>query len=524
MHLAYSYGVNRIWIVNVGDIKPMEFPIEFFLDYAWNPEEWSAERLPDYARLWAEHQFGKKYSKDIANILTKYTKFNSRRKPELLSPDTYSLVNYREAETIVSEYNKLAEKAQKINNSLPVEYKDAFYQLVLHPVTACSNLNELYVTAGKNHLYAVQGRAATNIFAEKVKELFNKDSAISYYYNRMMANGKWNHMMDQTHIGYTIWQQPDKDTMPEVKKIEIPSSADMGVAIEGSDNWWPDEKGEAVLPELDPYQQQTLYIEVFNRGTTPFKYSIQVEKPWVKISSKKGIINTEERIWVSMDWKNAPIGKHSTSITVTGSNKCIVVITVKINNPSSPGRDQITGFIESNGYVSIEAEHYTLVVNSSQITWQLIPDLGRTLSAMTPFPVTAPTQQLQGDNPRLEYRMYLFNKGEIKVKAYLSPTLNFHANQGLRYAISFDNEPPQIINIHTNDSLQEWEKNVSNNINMQISKHFINESGEHILKFWAVDPGVVLQKLVVETGEVKPSYLGPPESFNKAVGSNKQKK
>jgi hypothetical protein len=122
MHLAYEYGCDRIWIVNVGDIKPVEFPLEFFLDYAWNPEVWPAEKIPEYTRQWAMEQFGAEYAAEIAEILSEYTRFNSRRKPELLSPETYSLVNYLEAETVVAEFNALAEKARQICNNLPPEY------------------------------------------------------------------------------------------------------------------------------------------------------------------------------------------------------------------------------------------------------------------------------------------------------------------------------------------------------------------------------------------------------------------
>jgi hypothetical protein len=251
MHLAYEYGVDRIWIVNVGDIKPMEFPISFFLDYAWNPDKITADSLPGYNREWAAEQFGKKFSPDIAEILNLYTKYNSRRKPELLEPQTYSLANCREAETIVSDYKSLEKKADKIYNFLPPEYRNAFFQLVLHPVEACSNLNELYYTTAKNLLYAKQGRAVTNSLAAKVKELFDRDSAISCRYNKIVSGGKWNHMMDQTHIGYTYWQQPDVNSIPVTKTIAIPFAQDMGVAIEGFESWWPAEKKDALLPEFD---------------------------------------------------------------------------------------------------------------------------------------------------------------------------------------------------------------------------------------------------------------------------------
>jgi hypothetical protein len=527
MHLAYEYGADRIWIVNVGDIKPMEFPISFFLNYAWNPNQLSAEDLPEYTRQWAEEQFGQQYSTEIANILDTYTKFNSRRKPEMLSPETYSLVNYREAETVVAEYCALVKKARQIGESLPAEYKDSFYQLVLHQPTVCANLNDLYVTVGKNYLYAKQGRAVTNDLAKKAKELYKEDSLISKYYNTMMVDGKWNHMMDQVHIGYKYWQQPDRNAMPEVKEILIPDAAEMGVAIEGSEKFWPNEKSEAILPEFDPIHNQNYYFEIFNRGRTPFGYLVQTNSPWIKFSSEKGTITTEERIYVSIDWKKAPDGKHRIPITISGPNEANVIVQAVINNPDSLKRAKIGGFVESNSYVSIEAVDYLKAISTSSINWTTIPNLGRTGSAMTAMPVTAQSQTPGGTSPRLEYKVHFFSSGEVRVKTYLSPILNFHGTQGLRYAISFDNETPQIINIHENDTIPDWRyprwwnQTVSENIMIRISKHLVQTPGEHILKFWMVDPSVVLQKIVIETGEVKPSYLGPPESSQVIVKRTK---
>ena len=235
LNRTYRHGVDRIWVVNVGDLKPMEFPIEFFLDFAWNPDQWPADKLFEYTRQWAENQFGAKYATEIASLLNDYTRFNSRRKPELLEPTTYSLTNYAEAERIANEYNALADKAKSFFEKMPAKYKDAFYQLVLHPVAACANLNDLYVTVGKNRMYAAQGRVSANDMAEKAKQLYQTDAEMSDFYNKKLAGGKWNHMMDQTHIGYTYWQQPNKNSMPKVETIVVKQSAEMGIAIEGSD-------------------------------------------------------------------------------------------------------------------------------------------------------------------------------------------------------------------------------------------------------------------------------------------------
>ncbi|MFC1551481.1 glycosyl hydrolase 115 family protein [Candidatus Latescibacterota bacterium] len=511
MNLAYRHGVDRIWLVNVGDIKPMEFPIEFFLDFAWNPDLWPAERLPEYTRKWAEEKFGAEHAADIAGIMTQYTRFNSRRKPELLAPDTYSLIHYREAETVVGEYNALAEKARRIYDTLPTEYRDAYYQLVMHPVEACANLNDLYVTAAKNRLYAEQGRAQANDLAEKARMLFEKDAEISHYYNKVMAGGKWNHMMDQTHIGYTYWQQPENNTIPEISEIEIPAAADMGVAIESSDTWWPMEQGDAVLPEFDPYGSQSYYIEIFNRGGTPFDFTARTGESWLNISAEKGTVENETRLWVSADWQNVPAGTHRVPITVTGPAGARVIVYADVNK----SLDAVKGFVESNGYVSMEAVHYSRAVEESPVGWQIIPNLGRTLSSVTPVPVTADSRNPGGESPRLEYDVHLFHSGSVNVRVYVSPTLNYYNNQGLRYAVSIDDAEPQIVNIHTDSSQRAWQETVRNNVNVTVSAHTVNAPGAHVLKFWMVDPGVVLQKIVVETEEIGQTYLDSPESYYK---------
>src|SRR5215208_6804308 len=304
MHLAYRHGANRIWIVNVGDIKPLEFPVEFFLTYAWNPEAWPAERLDDYARLWAEREFGPEHAAEIAEVVAKYTKYNGRRKPELLEPNTYSLVNYREAETTVNAYRSLARAAERLYDSMPAEKKDAFFQLVLYPVKACAVLHEMYFAVGRNRMYAVQGRASTNETAERARELFREDERLARYYNEQLAGGKWSHMMDQTHIGYTYWQQPVRNAMPAVQEIQVPATPEMGVAVEGSEASWPESPREAALPPFSPFDRPR-YFEIFNRGRAPFEYTVETNEPWLRVGRAGGTLTRDERVWVSVDWRSA---------------------------------------------------------------------------------------------------------------------------------------------------------------------------------------------------------------------------
>jgi hypothetical protein len=226
---------------------------------------------------------------------------------------------------------------------------------------------------------------------------------------------------------------------------------------------------------------------------------------WLQVTPAAASIEKEGRLWVSVDWPEVPQGTQQVALTISGPGGASEV---PVNQPAPP--DQLSGLVESHGYVAMEAEQYTGAVEVDPIRWQRIPDLGRTLSGMTPFPVTAPSQTPGGDSPHLEYGMYLGSSGSVTVSAYLAPTLNFHV-VGLRYAVSFDDAAPRIVNIHSDTSNATWQGRVSDNINLSSTTHTLNEPGYHVLKYWMVDPGVVLEKLVVSTkGTIRPSYLGPP--------------
>lgn len=217
MHLAWQYNVRDIWIVNVGDIKPMELPISFFLDYAWNPEQIGPTDLMAYTEAWAAAQFGPRHAKEIAALLDGYSKINSRRKPELLDHRTF-LLQAGEWDRAVAEYNALHTLAEEVSKHLPQQMQDAYFQLVQHPVMACANLYELYHATAYNHYWAEQNSLYANYFADKVAEKYLADSLITIRYHKL-GNGKWNHMMSQTHIGYTGWQQPRYNAMPKVSRI-----------------------------------------------------------------------------------------------------------------------------------------------------------------------------------------------------------------------------------------------------------------------------------------------------------------
>ncbi|MUP44970.1 glycosyl hydrolase [Gramella sp. BOM4] len=514
MNLAYEWGVEDLWIVNVGDIKPMELPISFFLDFAWNAEM-KAQDIPDYYRNWAAQQFGEKHSEEIAEILKKYTKYSARRTPEMLKPDTYSLDNYREAERILSEYEQLVENSRTIYKKLPETHQAAFYQLVLFPIEMSSNLNHMYVAAAKNNRYSLQDRASTNMYAEKVKEKFFKDAELTKYYHDTLANGKWNHMMAQNHIGYTSWNEPSVNRMPKITYIQTPDKPGIGYVLENgeSSRWNPGGLNSSRFAPFDPLNNQEYYIEIFNKGKQRLNYSVSPKNDWIKLSSREGSVQYEERIFVSIDWNKVPENTQKGEIVLSGAGREFTIeVPLRRNLP------QAAGFIENNGVVSIEAASFTNKVNSEDISWTVVPNMGRTNSAVIVEPANA-ERQIPGPNtPHLEYEFTIFDEGDLKIDTYLSPTLNFKKNEGLKYAIAIDDEKPQIINIHEGDTIPDWEypewwnKSVTDHIRIKQSEHKNIDAGTHTLNIWMVDPGVVFQKFVIDAGGLEPSYLGPPES------------
>ncbi|WP_034256885.1 glycosyl hydrolase 115 family protein [Adhaeribacter aquaticus] len=530
MDLTYEAGVKNLWIANVGDIKPMELPTSFFLDMAWNPEAINADDLPNYYVNWAKQQFGNGHAEEIAKILSLYTKYNARRIPEMLKPDTYSLKNYREADRIVEEYRQLLHRSKSIYNQLPQSQKSAFYQLVLSPVEMSNNINEMYVAAGKNKLYAEEGRASANMYAEKVKELFAKDAELTRQFHENLVDGKWNHMMSQTHIGYTSWNHPRANVMPAVSYINTASLPQLGYSIEyGPNPAWggfsveSDPLFSQGFTAFDPYNQQSFYVDIFNMGEGILNYSIEAKNDWIKLSKREGKVQYDEKIFVSIDWDKAPKENVSGEIIIKGAGKAYAVkVPVRNNLPKA------SGFVENNGVVSMEAANYTNKIDSKDIHWTIVPNLGRTHSSVIVEPVNVPRQKLQKGSPRLEYEFTVFDAGEITVEAYLSPTQDFKKQDGLQYAISINDEEPQIINMNGGETKPDyeyaawWTKSVADHIKTRKSKHKIDKPGKQTLKIWMIDSGVVFQKFVIDAGGVKASYLGPPES--KFISERKAKK
>ncbi len=232
MRLADAYGANRLWVVNVGDLKPYEAATDFFLDLAWNPKAMTVDRLNNWHRTWATEQFGLEQGPAIGDMIDQTTLLAARRKFELRDPDTWSWTKDREGERVLADYSALERETAVIEAKLPPQAQPAFFELVEHPIYAAFTLEQLYAMTALNRLHAAQGRTDANTLIGLAKDAFAADALIAKTYESQAGN-KWVHMMDQTHIGYTSWQQPDENIMPALSKVEPLDGARLGMALEG---------------------------------------------------------------------------------------------------------------------------------------------------------------------------------------------------------------------------------------------------------------------------------------------------
>ena len=287
--LAYENGIDRLWILNVGDLKPMEYPISQFMDMAWNPHKYSVNNITRHTRDWCAQQFGESQADEAARILNLICKYNGRCTPEMLDKNTYSLEN-GEWQEVVNQYLQLEADALRQYNSLPASYHDAYRQIILFPIELMSNLHQMYFAQAQNHALYKQNNPKANIWADECERLFKRDSLICDVYNHKMSGGKWNGMMTQKHIGYKSWNDDfEKDTCPELFRVTskdgvIISENNGVVEIEAPYYSSKTDAAEAKWTEI-PFMGKSVsamtlmpYTKSVKGASITYKFKIQVSK------------------------------------------------------------------------------------------------------------------------------------------------------------------------------------------------------------------------------------------------------
>ncbi len=392
LSLAYNNGIDGMWILNVGDLKPMEYPIQLFMDMAWKPSAVNVDVVGSHTEAFCKETFGKDQGPEAARLLNLISKINGRSTAEMLDARTYAIDEWPR---VIREYQSLEVAALEQFSAISSEYRDAYRQIILFPVQAMSNLHQMYYAQAMNQKLYQEKNPECNRWADEMERCFKRDAELCAYYNKVMSGGKWDGMMTQKHIGYRSWNDDfaEGDVMPVVNRIK-------------------EQEGGNV-------------------------------------------------------------------------------------------------FMEKDGYVAIEAEHYYQKNESADSPLLVIPGMGRTLSGV------------RIDGGSLLYKWETTGDcQEATVHVIVKSTLDYLNKGGLEYEVSVDGGTPQTVNFNSN--LNEKPENIYSIYYPTVARRVVESTvkfpmtkGMHTLKFAPKDPNIILEKIVIDLGGYHQQFLFGEESPRK---------
>ena len=514
MSKAYDKGANNIWILNVGPLKPFENQMEYFIDLGRNMDKLRSTSVNEYVKDNARRYFGFDDTKaqEYADIQCEYLQLANSRRPEFMQQGKFSITSYGdEMQKEADKYAALLQRSTALYNSLAEDLKPAFYELQLYAIKTANDIMDNYMGADRSVLYSSQSRGAS--VNKYIKQSTDGRTAIdpdTALYNTML-NGKWNNVINP-------WQT--KEVGSWVIKIASAKAADavtelpytkLGVAAENQ----TDLTAAATL-EFSGYTKDVRFIDIFNQGTGSLDWRVAADKDWVTFNKTRGTVYDDDRIYAGIDWTKAPTGSDTATITVTQYIGETAVdsrdINVTLNNTVKADIPEKT-YTEANGYVSIEAEHYTSTVASGDYKWQEQDDLGRSGTSMKFVPDTA--AGINDNSAYLEYNVNFETTGTFDIDVYRMPTLNERGS--VNFAVGIDDAKPTVLSgtyKYTGNSDDRWGEGVLNNNESLTAQITVSETGIHKIRLYGVDTGAIVDKMVITTGTKYASYYGAPESYN----------
>ena len=261
LQLAYNGGIQKLWILNVGDLKPMEYPIQLFMDMAWNPSKYKVDNLLGHTRDFCAESFGEDQAREAAQLLNLVSKYNGRITSEMLDAKTYTTWEFAQ---VVSDYQALEARALRQFIMLKPEARDAYRQIILFPIQAMGNIYEMYYAQAMNHELAAQNDPEANCWAERCRKAFERDQQLNLQYNKEIAGGKWDGMMIQKHISYRTWNDNYRaDVCPDLIEVKAPTEGPTFSAVHGyisieAEHTWNRQDASTAQWTIIPYMGRTL--------------------------------------------------------------------------------------------------------------------------------------------------------------------------------------------------------------------------------------------------------------------------
>ena len=532
---AYDTTADRLWLLNCGDLKGSEMQVSLFLDMAWDIGRFTADNVVTYPARWLAGIFGEAYYDRLEAMTREHLRLAFPRKPEYmgwgyhwnrfdhnceqLTDTDFSFTNYDEAPRRLEAYRKLGARAEALLHEIGDEARPAFYQLVYYPLRGAELMNRMTLGGQRNRWYARQGRAATNAVRDEVQRCYDSLQVITRGYNSLLG-GKWNHMMSmrQNYDGVSAYFN-----LPHLATHDAAGAPRLALQVAGEDVTGA--RAFHALPAFDNYLRRTYPVEIYNRGGGTLAWTAHASEPWVVLSKSAGKTADEERITVGIDWEKAPSGNAVPAQIVFRAGEQSEKVLVSLFNPTAPSRAELRGiYVENNCCVSIPAAGCHRVRENDRIKITAVEDLGIEGPALQLGDPTAPLQIFRSrDVPCAEYDFYAFDAGSVDVYTYVLPTFPLHADRDFRigentntdtkYSVQIDDGALATPSSSHVEYSQVWFESVLRNCAVNKSTLHIDKPGRHTLRIRVGDPGIVLQKIVLDFGGMKRSYLGPQSTL-----------
>jgi hypothetical protein len=525
MTKAWQLKSDRMWVFNVGDIKPVEYNLSLCLDMAWSAGDFTqCGTEKEHLRQWHQAIFGPSVGAAVAEIIWEYYNLAFERRPEFMgwsqveprrrvnSTQYHHFFNNDEAQQRLDHYHALVKQVEILKPGIPARLADAYFQLVTYPVVCAAAMNDKILYQEKAMLYAQQSRASATDYAAWAQQAYQRIVTETDYYNQDLAQGKWRHMMSMAPRNLLVFQRPMQ------AHWEVPNDDSWGLAVEGCRDEQPTPDlymRSSGLPTFNRWTRQSYFIDLFMKGRQSVTWQAQPSADWITVTPSSGTLTAsvgrkQQRLWVSIDWGKAPAntkGRGHLSIAGAGRQHRIEV---EVINRDVEALNGFTGCIEENRYVSIFAEHYRTIEENNSCTWNRLDGLGHTGSSIMAGPLVNPPQidpsQLAGHTAIATYDFFTFSQRPAEVAVYGLPTHPINEQHSLRFALAIDDRSPHVLDFKTFGRSETWKLNVLSNTAQAVLKTDTLKPGRHQLKLYAIDPGVIIDRFTIDLGGLEQTY------------------
>lgn len=543
---AYEYGVRELWIVNVGDVKFQEFPLNYFMDLAYDFEKWGSlapNSTKEYTKAWIESVFGSYTSKEereeIQEVLEGYLKINALRKPESLNDTVYHPAHYLECEKLLSFCGKLEEKNERLWKILEERgMGDAYFSMIYFSAEASFNLLKMHLYSGKNHLYASQGKAVANEYDKLVEACIEKDEALKTQMAEF-KEGKWAGMELASHIGFTNWN--DEDWRYPVRHIvRLPKKPRLVVTRADKTQHYTNQYFPItlVIDDFVVSSSKKAKIQIANGGQGSVKWKIQEGArkigldgiahksgegsrcEWLEFSRTSGETVLQDEVEISLKEEDLPFGEEvSCSFEIKTETEFVPVLVKALKKDTSALPEG--AFLAEHGMFVIDAVHYADkqagLYEGEAVEFEELYDFGKYQSGIKAFPVTSSFDSKE-NAPSVTYELYSEEEKDCFLNLYTSPanpliyggklSVEVSVNEGAGKLVEFTKagykggEPGCI----------PWEQAVLNQEHVG-STEISLKKGLNKITVFAREAGMVLERLVVYPKDIERavSYLGEKE-------------